>query len=497
MRRPGLVRLLADIAAGKVDIILVYKIDRLTRSLADFAKIVDVLDKAEASFVSITQSFNTTTSMGRLTLNMLLSFAQFEREVTGERIRDKIAASKRKGMWMGGPVPLGYEVDNRKLVINQTEAELVQHIYQRYLELNSVVELADELNRQGHRTKVQSRTSGPHKGGCVFRRGTLYHLLSNRIYLGQMVHKGDFFDGEHQPIILTELWDQVQDKFKANASGTSRRLKSQQPSLLVGLVFDGECRVMTPSHATKPGKRYRYYVTRSDQLDDAPAWRVSAHDLERLVCDRLSEQLNDQQFLCDLAGGTSAEVIQQMLAKADLAAATLRSGSAQARHELVNQVITRIDLCEEAIDLIVDKIALASAMGLETDPDMENRSMVLTLPATRVRHGHQLRLIIPAQQPISIVQATRSDKLVALIAEANQARQLILANPDRPIATIAADHGRCRTRLGKLAALGCLAPDIVTAIVEGRQPPTLTARSLQDTDLPFAWSDQRAMLGFS
>lgn len=496
MQRPGLVRLLADIAAGKIDIILVYKIDRLTRSLADFAKIVDVLDKAEASFVSITQSFNTTTSMGRLTLNMLLSFAQFEREITGERIRDKIAASKRKGMWMGGPVPLGYEVDNRKLVANEQEAELVRQIYQRYLELPSVVELSAELNRQGHRTKVQNRASGPHKGGCIFRRGTLYHLLSNRIYLGQMVHKGEYFAGEHSPIVSTELWDAVQVKLKANASGTSRRLKSQQPNLLVGLVFDGEGRGMTPSHATKPGKRYRYYVTRSDLLDDAPAWRVSAHDLERLICDRLSEQLGDQQFLCDLAEDESAESVQQMLAKADLAAATLRSGSAQARHELVNQMITRIDLCQVAIDLTIDKIALACATGLEPDQEMENRSMVLTLPATRVRHGHQLRLIIPAPQSISIVQATRDEKLVALMAEAHQARQLILANPDRSIAAIAADKGRCRTRLGKLATLACMAPDIVTAIVEGRQPPTLTARTLQEIDLPLAWPDQRALLAF-
>ena len=497
MQRPGLVRLLADIAAGRVDIILVYKIDRLTRSLADFAKIVDVLDKAEASFVSITQSFNTTTSMGRLTLNMLLSFAQFEREVTGERIRDKIAASKRKGMWMGGPVPLGYEVDNRKLVINGNEAELVRQIYQRYLELNSVVELADELNRQDYRTKVQNRASGPHKGGCIFRRGTLYHLLSNRIYLGEIVHKGDFFPGEHLPIVPIDLWQAVQEKLKGNASGTSRRLKSQQPSLLVGLVFDGEGRAMTPSHATKPGKRYRYYVTRNDQLDDAPAWRVSAHDLERLVCDRLAEQLNDQEFLCDLAEGGAAESIQQILAKADLAAATLRSGSATAKHALIAPIITRIDLAEEAIDLIIDRIGLAAALGLALDPDVEKKSMVLTLPAIRVRHGHQIRLVIPSHQPISIAATTRDERLVALMAEAHLARQLILSNPHRSITAIAADHGRCRTRLSKLAALACLAPDIVTAVVEGRQPPTLTARSLQEVDLPLAWADQRALLGFA
>jgi site-specific DNA recombinase len=496
MQRPGLKRLLADIAAGKVDIILVYKIDRLTRSLADFAKIVEVLDSAGASFVSITQSFNTTTSMGRLTLNMLLSFAQFEREVTGERIRDKIAASKRKGMWMGGPVPLGYEVENRKLVINPKEADLVRHIFQRYLEVGSVVELADELNRQGHRTKVQKRASGPHRGGCIFRRGTLYHLLSNRIYLGQMVHKGEHFAGEHPAIISTELWDAVQAKLKANASGTSRRLRSQQPSLLVGLVFDGEGRAMTPSHATKPGKRYRYYVTRPDQLDDAPAWRVSAHDLERLVCERLSDLLADRQFLCDLAADYPADVIQQVLARADLMAAMLRSGSARERAGLLPTMITRIDLHEAGIAVTVDKSQPASALGLEAVADIAGPQLILTLPATKVRRGHQLRLVIPGPQTISIDQATRDDRLVALVAEAYQARRLILASPDQSIAAIAASHGRCRTRLGQLAALSCLAPDIVTAIVEGRQPPTLSARTLQDIDLPLAWTDQRALLGF-
>ena len=228
MQRPGLQRLMAEVASGKVEVILVYKIDRLTRSLADFARIVDVLDGAGASFVSITQSFNTTTSMGRLTLNMLLSFAQFEREVTGERIRDKIAASKRRGLWMGGPVPLGYDVKDRKLVVNETEAELVRHIMRRYLAVESVVELADELNRQGYRTKVQQRASGPHRGGCTFRRGTLYHLLSNRIYRGMIVHKGEAHAGEHEAIVPQELWDEVQRTLVARAQGTARRLKAKE-----------------------------------------------------------------------------------------------------------------------------------------------------------------------------------------------------------------------------------------------------------------------------
>ena len=499
IQRPGMQRLMADIAAGTVDIILVYKIDRLTRSLADFAKIVEVLDKAGASFVSITQSFNTTTSMGRLTLNMLLSFAQFEREVTGERIRDKIAASKRKGMWMGGPVPLGYDVEARKLVVNEAEADLVRQIYHRYLELGSVVELAEELNAQGHRTKIQVRASGPHRGGCTFQRGTLYHLLSNRIYLGQTVHKGEAFDGEHPVIVPIALWETVQAKMKGNASGTSRRLKSQQPSLLVGLVFDGAGRAMTPSHATKPGRRYRYYITRPDQLEDAPAWRVSAYDLENIICDQLSVLLTDQHFVCDIVPDALVEEMTQALAKADLAAATLRSGTTRDKAVLLAKLVSRIGLQEEGVDLAIDWAGLAEVLGLDivaTSPTAPE-ALVLTLPATKVRRGHQLRLIIPGPQVLNITPATRDEKLVALIAEAHAARNLLLANPAQSIASIAANHGRCRTRLGKLAALGCLAPDIVTAIVEGRQPALLTARTLQKIDLPLAWPDQRALLGFA
>jgi DNA invertase Pin-like site-specific DNA recombinase len=202
MQRPGLVKLMADVATGKVDVIVVYKVDRLTRSLADFAKIVDVLDAAGASFVSVTQSFNTTTSMGRLTLNVLLSFAQFEREVTGERIRDKIAASKRKGMWMGGPVPLGYDVFDRKLIVNDVEAEQIRHIMERYLALGSVRSLADELATIGYRTKLRPLRNGTSLGGVPFSRGGLFHLLANCVYTGEVRHKGQTYAGAHDPIRL-------------------------------------------------------------------------------------------------------------------------------------------------------------------------------------------------------------------------------------------------------------------------------------------------------
>ena len=493
IQRPGMQRLMADVAAGKIDIILVYKIDRLTRSLADFAKIVEILDKAAASFVSITQSFNTTTSMGRLTLNMLLSFAQFEREVTGERIRDKIAASKRKGIWMGGPVPLGYDVEDRKLVVNEAEAELLRHIYQRYLALPSVMRLAEELNRERYRTKTQNRASGPHRGGCIFRRGTLYHLLANRIYRGELKHKEDYFPGEHPAIVPLDLWNEVQEKRRIYAQGTSRRIRVQQPSLLIGRIFDGEGRAMTPSHATKPGKRYRYYITRPDLVDGSPAWRISAPDAEKLVCDRLSEFLADQSALCGFAGNAPAATIQRMLAKADLMAATMRSGTAHDRLDLLASMVERVALTDASIDLSISPAMLAHSLELPTDT-YPAQPINLTLPIVRVRKGHQLRLVVPGPISPAPEPARRDPKLLALIAEAMAARRLVLANPDKSLNALASANGRCRTRLGRLVAISCLAPDIVTAIIEGKQPTSFTSRTLQNSIMPICWDKQKQML---
>jgi site-specific DNA recombinase len=497
MDRPGLKHLLADVAAGKVNIILLYKIDRLTRSLADFAKIVEVLDNAGASFVSITQSFNTTTSMGRLTLNMLLSFAQFEREVTGERIRDKIAASKRRGIWMGGPVPLGYDVRNRKLIVNETEAELVRHIMRRYIALGSVAELVDELAHEGHRTKLQINASGPHRGGCVFRRGTLYHLLANQIYRGKLVHKGEYFDAEHEPIVPEELWNAVQDVIALRTQGHSRRLKAKHPSLLVGRLTDGEGRAMTPNHASKPGVRYRYYTTRPDCLDGTPAWRVSAHDLEQLVCTRIAELAVDQHALCALLGDAAddGQLVRTVIAAGDVMAAQLRSGEFAARAEIIGRVAAEVVLQDDRVDILLSPERLLAALGVPDGVAGAAEAIHLTCPATKVRRGHQLRLIIPA--PEAAPPPNRDEKLVALVAEAHAAAKLLWTRPDQSIAEIAKGAARCRTRLAHLIALSCLAPDIVTAIVEGRQPPSLTVRSLLGCELPLAWSEQRALLGFS
>ena len=298
MDRPALKLLLSDIHAGKVDVVVVYKIDRLTRSLFDFAKIVEAFDARGVSFVSITQQFNTTTSMGRLTLNVLLSFAQFEREVAGERIRDKIAASKKKGIWMGGLPSLGYDVQNRKLVVNEEEARTVVYIFRRYIELRSVRALQAELDGAGIRSKRRTLANGTTFGGQKLSRGALYLMLQNRIYRGEITHKGNAYPGEHPPIVDKVLWDQVQAILAGNRVDRATGAKIKQPSLLAGLVFDEIGERLTPSHAVKKGTRYRYYVSRSliigTAKDKSKGRRIPAANLETLVTTRLRSFLADE-----------------------------------------------------------------------------------------------------------------------------------------------------------------------------------------------------------
>ena len=295
--RPALQRLLADIQKGKVRIVVVYKVDRLTRSLSDFARIVEIFDARGVSFVSVTQQFNTTTSMGRLTLNVLLSFAQFEREVTGERIRDKIAASKKKGMWMGGPVPLGYDVKDRKLLVNETEAKTVRLIFRRYADLASVHALKDDLDARGIVSKIRVTANGRRFGGNPIARGALYTMLQNPIYRGEIRHRDRSYPGEHAAIIDQELWDKVQAQLAENTVERRRGLRAGNPSLLAGLLFDDRGHGMVPSHARKSGRRYRYYVSKplivEGKNKNSGGRRIPAADIERIVVNRLRLFLSD------------------------------------------------------------------------------------------------------------------------------------------------------------------------------------------------------------
>src|SRR5438067_742141 len=304
MERPALQHLLADIAKNLIDVVVVYKVDRLTRSLTDFAKLVEIFESRGVSFVSVTQQFNTTTSMGRLTLNVLLSFVQFEREVAGERIRDKFAASRRKGMWMGGTIPLGYDVKDRKLVVNQSEAETVRVIFRRYLALGCVSKLRVDLDRKGIRSKKRILTSGQVLGGCSFGRGALYHLLRNRIYRGEVMHKGIAYPGEHEAIVEEQLWNAAQAKLSGDIL-RQRRSRIESGALLGGLIFDRNGNRMTPTYTVRRGNRYRYYVSAAlmeDRREETgTVRRAGADDIEQLAVEALARALSRDDLATDAA----------------------------------------------------------------------------------------------------------------------------------------------------------------------------------------------------
>ena len=287
MERPALQRLLADVAAGRINVIVVYKVDRLTRSLADFARIVETLDGQGASFVSITQQFNTTTSMGRLTLNVLLSFAQFEREVTGERIRDKIAASKRKGMWMGGSLPLGYDVKDRELVVNEAEAKTVREIFETYVRLGTISGVQEDLRQRGILSKRWTSSTGRTWGGVNFGRGPLYWLLRNRVYVGQVAHKEQVHEGRQKAIVDRTLWEQAQELLSAKSVAREDRPITPGGRSLAGLLFDDSGNVMSPTYTVRRGRRYPYYVSQALLQNEkgraGSVARVPAEEIERLI----------------------------------------------------------------------------------------------------------------------------------------------------------------------------------------------------------------------
>ena len=460
MARPALQQLLADIAAGKVDVIVVYKVDRLTRSLADFARIVEALDKAGASFVSVTQAFNTTTSMGRLTLNVLLSFAQFEREVTSERIRDKVAASKRKGIWMGGPVPLGYRLESRRLIIDDEEAETVRLILRRYLELGSIGALADELAAAGIRTKVRPYANGRSAGGVSFTRGSLAQLLQNPIFIGKVKHRGQLFDGEHEAIIDEPLWEQVQQLFATNRRDRLLGERVRSPSLLTGLIEDEDGRPMTPVFTTKGVRQHRYYVTRLKPGEDSKsAWRVPAGDLDRAVVSCVETSLSRR----------AAEAGSPFEEPLDLASSAVPE---QRRVLLANDV--RVQLT--SLEIIVRMAG-----------EIDNR---IKVPANLARRGNELKLVLGSDDQ---APDDPNPVLLKLVTHAMLAQQGALSGAQDPIVS-----NYSKRHLWQLLRVSWLAPDIIAAIAEGRQPPTLTGRRLlRATDVPLSWDEQRRYFGFN
>jgi site-specific DNA recombinase len=348
LERPALQRLLADIEAQRVDVVVVYKIDRLSRALMDFSKLVEVFDRNNVTFVSVTQSFNTTTSMGRLTLNILLSFAQFEREVIGERIRDKFAASRKKGMWMGGFVPLGYEVKDRKLIVNSTEAATVRMIFERFAKIGSATVLVRALRAEG--------ICG--KQGKLVDKGYVYKLLNNRVYVGEAVHKGTAYPGEHQAIIDRALWDRVHDILQDSPRRRAAHTRAQTPSLLKGLIFGPTGRAMTPSHTRKGGRLYRYYVSTDVLSRDAEACtlrRVSAAEIENAVVDQLRGLLRSPEIIVQTWRATRKSIsdikeadVRQALERLDPLWDELFPAE-QAR--IVQLLVERVDVSPDGADI--------------------------------------------------------------------------------------------------------------------------------------------------
>jgi hypothetical protein len=451
---------MADVKQGLVDIVVVYKVDRLTRSLADFAKIVEILDGHGASFVSVTQQFNTTTSMGRLTLNVLLSFAQFEREVTGERIRDKIAASKRKGMWMGGTTPFGYDVKDRQLVVNEGEAETVRTIYQRYVELGCVSALAIDLRDRGVVSKVKVSRRGQSHGGQPFGRGALYHLLQNRLYLGKVTHKGEAHAGQHPAIVPQSLWDQVQQGLASNRVLRRQPRATGGPQLLTGRIRDEQGNAMVPSHVRKAnGQRYRYYVSRpltTGKSDDGiGVGRISAGAIEALVIAEICRRLptREAQRWEALTPDTQAQRVRELVASV-----------------IVRATDVDIGLSEEGIKVVAVRQPTSPTINVpvQLKPTAGGTSIV-TLDGSLPRPG-------------------RIDRpLVRAIARANRWRELLEAGEARTAHDVAR-HEQCRVSyVQRLLPLAFLAPSLVEAILEGGQPAWCTLSELVGSPRPDSW----------
>ena len=465
MERPGLKLLLADIEAGKVDVVVVYKVDRLTRSLTDFARIVEAFDKAGVSFVSVTQAFNTTTSMGRLTLNVLLSFAQFEREVTGERIRDKIRLSKQKGMWMGGVLPLGYDAKDHALSPNPAEAETVNAIFRRYLELGSVHALCAELNHKGLRSKAWTTARGRAVGGAAFSRGALFHLLRNRHYLGEIVHKDQTHPGLHPAIIDRALFDAVQKRLDAQQAQPRRGSVKVASSLLTGRVFDGEGRRFSPTFSTgRSGRIHRYYVASEIQQGRPAAAgsvrRVGADALESLVLHELRR----------LSGRSAAEP-----------AALLT-------------LLVRLELRPEETHFVLDQTVLFGCDHPELATE-DLRSRLGTGERLVVEPGEEPRLRIALPRRMQLRGGRTWAIFSAAMSDSPSVDQALGAALQRAhlLAASAAEQAPANPYERKLIDLAYLAPDLQRNILLGRQPPELTLAVLLREDWPLGWSGQRRL----
>jgi site-specific DNA recombinase len=484
MERPDLKRLLDDIRARRIDVVVVYKVDRLTRSLADFAKLVELFDAHQVSFVSVTQAFNTTTSMGRLTLNVLLSFAQFEREVTGERIRDKIAASKRKGIWMGGVVPLGYRVENRALHVVEEHAAFIRDVYRRYLESGSVVRLKAILDQEDARLPLRTDGMGKTIGGGLISRGHLYKILSNPIYLGRLTHKGQAHDGLHDPIVDQETWDRIQLLLTERAQ-RSRGNCQNSDALLVGKLFDDRGNRMSPSYSAKGERRWRYYVSlallQGRKHEAGSVARAPALEIESRVAEAV------RGALVESAGQHSigSLIDQRKTSGARANVGAMGRGAVDKKDANARAAIERVILSRTTIE-----IELAEGMT----SDDQNRTLIIpwTPPSP-----HRRREIIQgeSERPFA-TRPMRTEARAVLtdaLRDAHHWLGELTTSPNLNIESLAAREGKTERWIRRTISLAFLCPALIKAAIDGRLPRGFGVKRLMD--LPMAWPDQWSALG--
>lgn len=493
LERPALQRLMSDIDAGHIDMIVVYKIDRLTRSLADFAKLVERLEAAKCSFVSVTQAFNTSSSMGRLTLNVLLSFAQFEREVTAERIRDKIAASKKKGLWMGGVPPIGYDPHpdptRRELAVNEAEANTVRRIFELYREHRCLNAVAAAAAAEGLRSKRHQFRSGRLQGGNIFSRGQIHKLLTNPIYIGKIRHRAEVYPGLQAPIINQSIWDDVQ-RLLQQASTKRRGAKAGSqpdgPAPLKGKMRDDTGDLLTPSHTRRGGKVRRYYV--SNRLisggADPTGWRLPANDLEECVTKLIADHLLDHARRHDVLTGTDAAISTNASKALEALADNLKENGARAAATLIGSVALQAG--QIAIDL--DLAALAQGANLPL-ADLSPNLSHLTAPFSARRRGVETKIIAGARQPVPDATLIRALRHAHLWADQLKTGTSMLQ---------IADDAKVTSRyVARLVPLIGLSPRIHSAIIAGSQPVELTLEALVRRPLPLDWSEQDRRFGIS
>jgi DNA invertase Pin-like site-specific DNA recombinase len=471
--RPALQDLLAEVRSGKIGVIVVYKVDRLTRSLADFAKLVELFDQHAVSFVSVTQSFNTTSSMGRLTLNVLLSFAQFEREVIGERVRDKIAASKRKGIWVGGSVPLGYTSINKKLVVVPEEAETVRLIFREYLELCSIRALVEDLDRKGIRTRRRTLSDGQTRGGIRFGVGPLAHLLRNRFYVGEVVYRGAVHPGEHEPILDRTLFEAVQAKLTASAANRHLRIRTS-PAILAGRIFDDRGNRMTPTHANKRGVRYRYYVShallqnRGAAAGSVP--RVPAAEIERMVVD-----------------GVRAKLLMEDGDKAE---------APKTDRDLIERRVQRVVIKAQEIEIhfAAEKSAEVSGDGFDphNPPDETVPPPVLRLGWMGIS-GAAVKGIVHSPSARATMNPTTREELLSAIAKARAWIDELVDGRAASFAEIAAREGKVERHIRFLAPLAFVSPRIVASIADGSARSDLNVTKMVKL-IDCSWTEQERRL---